>query len=160
MAEGYEPKPAEAYIEPILISDCNNATSTGRYKTISSTLNTPTAYHGILDVFTYNDYELIQIFYDTFGKSFIRSRADNTGWIGWKEFVVGIKNYTTGTTDNAGRILLNFPASNLVNVTVRSTSYWCVPRYVDDGTLVYIYNLGTFTPVTNTSVTLDYIRCY
>lgn len=75
------------------IANCNTLLTTGRYKAINSTLNTPFAEHFIIDVIAYNSSEITQVARLT-SSSRVFARGTNNGgstWSSWEEFALNRK---------------------------------------------------------------------
>lgn len=84
------------------ISDCNALMSTGRYKAINSTVNTPFSSHFVIDVIAYSSSEVSQIAKQVYSsRTFARGTADGGAtWSAWEELALNSKipNFQTHAT--------------------------------------------------------------
>ena len=75
------------------VSDCNVLMSTGRYKAINSTVNTPFSGHFVIDVIAYSQAEVSQIAKQVYSsRTFARGTADSGAtWSEWEELTLNSK---------------------------------------------------------------------
>ena len=80
------------------ISNCNTILTTGRYKTVNSTTNTPYASHFAIDVIKFNSAEISQVAKEVYSsRMFARGTSDGgSTWTDWKEFATN--NVETNTS--------------------------------------------------------------
>jgi len=73
------------------LANCNDATSSGRYKAINSTTNTPFTGHFVIDVIWYNSTEATMYAQSTGSNRFFIRYYNNGTWSAWEELALNSK---------------------------------------------------------------------